>query len=111
MRRFVSSAIAALLLAVGSPAHAIYQNNVTVDTLGVINNLGFFNVVGGVNGTCLHSFVYIDLTSIGGRSVYALLMAAKMTGTPLELIEYAEDEKTHLDPQELCYLFQAAIDD
>jgi hypothetical protein len=110
MKRRLMMALAALTLFADAFAHAATQNNVTIDQIGVIDNVAYFNIIGSFSVSCPYGLVYVDLTTIGGRSNYSLLLTAKLTGTPLSLIEYSLQTRA-VESQELCYLIQSRIRD
>ncbi len=81
----------------------------TIDALGVIGNQGYLTLVGGFSATCNHGFVYVDLTSVGGRATYATLLAAKLTGNPLEQLAYAAQVRPVDPTQTLCYVLMTHL--
>ena len=108
MIRFVTIAFALLLFANSARAQTVEYDK-TIDALGVIGNMGYLTLVGGFSTTCNHGFVYVDLTSVGGRATYATLLAAKLTGNPLEQIAYAAQVRPVDPAQTLCYVFMAHV--
>lgn len=71
---------------------AVTQNNLTLDRLGVQGggSVAYFSVDQPLTLTCQWNDIYLDITTDVGKTEYAELLAAKMTGKALSRVDYEQ---------------------
>ena len=93
-------------MCVTSNAYALSDANKTPVRLGVNNSAGlaYFSVAETISTTCIANVIWIVLDAAGnGKTAYASVLAAKVTGKQLKYFSYTKDGPGN------CYLHQVEI--
>lgn len=87
--KIVLMASIAACAVVPSGAQAITDENLRIENVGVQENTGYVRFETPTSTTCAYGVVYFDLSTDGGRSIFATVMSAHLAGKSLSRIDYA----------------------